>query len=299
MARGTLRVATSGTALEAEHGRILERLLRRGEELPERKPGEQLVRTDYAPHAVALARHNWLERMYHEHQSAAVFSGLLPQLIEAEAPLDVKTAVMRSSIDELRHAGLCGQVVEMLGGQATYGDCELRVDPLPEHPGCTPRERALRNLTFASCFSETVSVALLTEERGRAEEPFVQRVLRQLAGDEVLHARIGWLYLETTLAQLDDAARERTARWLAPALAYFESCLLAAMPVAPTPIAEPILADASALGFSESRRARSLLYDAIESVIVPRLEQLGLPAERAWAERDAARDLIDERMPSH
>jgi hypothetical protein len=278
---GILRVGVSESGLASEHERLLQRLLRRGDEQPERRDGETLD-AGYHPQAIELAARNWRERMVHEHASAAVFTQLVPQLMEAEATLDVKTVVTRSAMDELRHAGLCGQVVEYLGGEAV-AEADLAVERLPEHPDCAPRERALRNVFFASCLSETVSMALLTEEREYVDDPFIRRVLKQLAGDESLHARLGWVYLAQCWAAMNPAERDKLGIYLPTALAYFEEKMLGAMPLADIP--EPILPDARRLGFSESSRARSLLYDTIESVILPNLAAIGLPANDAWSAR--------------
>jgi hypothetical protein len=278
---GTLRTTIGDSPLATEHKRLLRRLLRRGDSSPEREPDE-LFTGEVHPRALELACENWRTRMVHEHQSAAVFTQLVPQLMEAEAPLEVKTVITRSAMDELRHAGLCGQVVEYLGGEAE-AEADLSVEPLPAHPDCTPRQRALRNVFFACCLSETVSMALLTEERELAEDPFIDRVLRQLSGDESLHARVGWIYLSECFEEMDVAARDKLNVYLPTALSYFETRMLEAMPVADIP--DEILADARKLGFSESRRARSLLYETIEQVIVPNLDSIGLAAQQAWDER--------------
>jgi hypothetical protein len=278
---GTLRTTIGETPLAAEHRRLLRRLLRRGDSSPEREPDE-LFTGEVHPRALELARENWRERMVHEHQSAAVFTQLVPQLMEAEAPLEVKTVITRSAMDELRHAGLCGQVVEYLGGEAE-AEADLSVEPIPDHPDCTPRERALRNVFFASCLSETVSMALLTEERELTDDAFIDRVLRQLAADESLHARVGWIYLSECWQVMDAAAREKLNVYLPTALSYFETRMLESMPVATIP--EKILADARKLGFSESRRARSLMYETIETIILPNLDGIGLDAQKAWDER--------------
>lgn len=278
---GKLRIDADSTPLAAEHQRLINRLLRRGDSAPE-IPADERLEGDFHPDAVRLARDNWRERMVHEHASAAVFTQLVPQLMEAEAPLEIKTVITRSGMDELRHAALCGQVVAYLGGKPE-ADADLRIDPLPEHPDCGPRERALRNVFFASCLSETVSMALLTEEREFVEDRRIDRVLRQLAGDESLHARVGWVYLSHCWEQMDDAARHKLQDYLPTALAYFEERMLEAMPLGDIPA--DILEDARKLGFSESKQARSLLYDTIESVILPQLDAIGLQARAAWDAR--------------
>ena len=276
----TLRVAVGDSPLAAHHRLVVRALLNRGDAPAERQPGEVLA-GDWSPQAVALARANWRRRMVHEHQSSAVFSGLLPQLIEAEAPLEYKTAALRYAMDELRHATLCGEIVEHLGGTAEV-EADLTVQPLPPHLDCPPRERALRNVLFTS-LCETVSVALLSEERDRTTEPFVGRVLRQLSGDEVGHARLGWLYLAHSLPRLDAAGRERLVAYLSVALGHLEAEMLRAMP--PGDLPQPLVQEAQQLGFTASSTARSLLYDTLREVIIPQLEAAGLPAQQAWQAR--------------
>ena len=150
---GTLRVAVGEGPLHTEHARLLRTALRRGELDPEKAlreatEGGGLEGTYPAP-LLELARRCWLRRMAHEHRSAAVFSRLLPQLMRAGASLDLKTAVLRMSMDELRHAGLCGGVVELLGGEAEI-ETRLTTDPLPAHLDAEPGEAALRNTLFVS-----------------------------------------------------------------------------------------------------------------------------------------------------
>lgn len=281
----TLRVDVSDSALRAEHERILRSMLRRGDSLPERTDEDHLAH-EHHPEALRLARENWRERMIHEHESAAVFSGCLPHLMAGGAPLDVKTTLMRCAIDELRHAGLCGQVVEFLGGEAE-AEADLAVDLPPEHEDCSARVGALRNVLFAS-LSETISVSLLTAERERASEPFIRRVLRQLSGDEILHARVGWLYLGMTWPQLSGEEREQLRAYVPVALEHLQRCMLGAMPIG-APIEEDVLEDALGLGFSDSHLSRELFFATMEEVVVPQLDAFELGAAAAW--RDLRADV--------
>ena len=135
---GTLDCSTSGTHVEGAHRQLLDGLLTRGEQSPERQPDE-VLEGDWDDRAVGFAADNWRDRMVHEHESAAVFTGLLPQLMEAEAALDFKTVIVRSGLDELRHAGLCGQVVDYLGAEST-AEADLQIESLPQHTD-TPTAR--------------------------------------------------------------------------------------------------------------------------------------------------------------
>lgn len=280
---GVLRVAAGDGPLRSEHARLLRTALRRGVRPPEREPGEMIDTARYDEGTLRDARRTWLRRMVNEHQSAAVFSQLLPQLIEAEATLDVKTSVLRMSMDELRHGGLCGGIVEALGGEAAV-PMELAPRPLPTHPGCSPLERVLRNALFIGCISETVAVALTTEERERTTEPLVRRVIDQIVSDESLHARFGWALVKDAAPELDGAARDRTNAWLRTAFAYFEAKEMDEIPACPTP-PEALVVEGRALGICENLETRQLVFESLETVVIPGLEAAGFAAEDAWMRR--------------
>lgn len=263
---------------------MLRSLLERRDTAPERRADEALEGT-YHPRALEISIANWRLRAVHEHRSSQTFANLLPDLIEAEAPIEYKTVVLRSAIDELRHATLCGQVVSHLGG-----DPDVVVDLAAEsrtlHEGVSPVEQALRNLLFVGCVSETVAVGMLTEERDLTTEPFVRRALTQLLADETLHARVGWAYLRESWPKLDADARARTTDYAIRAIGYYEQCVLSA--TIPGPFSEEVLADARRLGFAEPRNARELAELTIDEVVVPQLEEVGLRVARAWADRRCA-----------
>jgi len=281
---GILRAEVSDTSLRTEYEKLTRRLLERAVDSPARRPDEVLDSAIH-PEALRLCRRNWQRRMIQEHQSAQVFSSMLPDLIEAEATIDVKVCVLRSAMDELHHAALCADVVSYLGGVPEV-ETNLQLPPIAPHPGVPALERSLRNLFFVGCLSETVAVSLLTEERELVKDPYVARVLKQLAGDETLHARIGWVYLREVWPTLDEAARERTIEYLYVALAYYEKCMVDATPFASIP--PIILAEARSIGFADCRESRALFYETMESVIIPQLEEIGLPARKAWDARASA-----------
>lgn len=286
MSAGTLRVATSESGpLLAEHRRLLRTALKRGKTAPERAADETVDVGAFEAVTLSDARRVWRKRMVNEHQSAAVFSQLLPQLIEAQAPLDWKTSVLRMSMDELRHGGLCGDVVEALGAEAAV-EIELSPRPLPRHPGCTPLERLMRNALFIGCLSETVAVALTTEERERTTEPLVRRVIDQIVADESLHARFGWAVVAEVAPELDDAARARTDAWLRTAFRYFESMEMNEIPACAPP-SDALVQEGQALGVCENMETRELVYETLAEVVIPGLENAGFAAARAWERRAA------------
>lgn len=282
----TLRVTVGTGPLRTEHDRLLRTALKRGDLVPEPREGERVDVSAYSPLALRAARRIWKLRMVNEYRSATVFSGLLPQLVEAEATVDVQTTVLRCAMDEIRHGALCGALVEALGGEPAV-ETDLAPRPLPDHAGCTPRERALRNLLFVGCLSETAAVATTQEEREQTRDPVVRRVIDQICADEVLHARVGWAYVREVVPQLDRDELERTNRYLRTALAYFEAKEMDAMPLVPLPPDEGVRADGLALGVCHNLEARELFYATMDDVILPGLEAAGLAAAAAWEARTA------------
>lgn len=276
-----LRLDVGPGPLRAEHDRLLRTALRRGDQSPEDALVEGALEGTYSGRALQLAQNTWRRRMVHEHHSAAVFARLLPQLMAAAATLEHKTTVLRMAMDELRHASLCAGVVTLLGGEPE-AETELGTEPLPAHADADPVEACLRNVMFVGCLSETVSIALLTEERELTREPVIGRVVAQLAADEVLHAKLGWSYLAATWPALSEAARERTARYLPVAFRYLREKMHGAMPLG-VKVEGALRGELEALGVMSSEDGRELFAATVESVIVPRLEDHGLPARAAWA----------------
>ena len=281
----TLTMDTAGAPLRAEHARILRGLSRS----PVEAPPAPALRERYDATVRAAAVHTWRERMVNEHRSAAVFASLVPQLIEASSTLDVQTVALRAATDEIFHATLCGDVVRAFGGEAV-ATAEPHLRRMPEHPGLSAAERALRNVTFVGCLSETVAVALISEERDLSEEPFVRATLDRILPDEVAHARLGWLYLAHTLPRLDAGAAQRMADYLRVAFAYLERREIDLLPLTPPEIPAELRAQREAVGLCEGEAAQSLFYRTVTEVIVPRFEALGVDAGDAWRRRQEAVD---------
>lgn len=280
---GKLRVDVGASPLRSEHQRLLATALRRGNKDPEGALEGGALEGTYPKGILAAAQNGWRARMVHEHHSAAVFSRLLPQLMAAGADLEFKTTVLRMSMDELRHASLCAGVVRLLGGEPE-AETDLETQPLPAHEDATPRVAALRNVMFVGCMSETVSIALLTEERELTREPVIVRVVDQLAADEVLHAKLGWSYLAVTWPALSADERASVDAYLPIAFGYLEEKMLGAMPVGPD-VPDEIRTELEALGCLSSHEGRELMYATIETVIAPRMRDFGLDAIAAWEKR--------------
>ena len=82
---------------------------------------------------------------------------------------------------------------------------------------------------------------------------------------------------------LDAAARARLGAYLRVAFAHLERHELTHLPES-----SRFPEGASAYGLCDGADARALFYDTVRDVIVPRLEEHGVPAAAAWKARAAA-----------
>ncbi|MDI1480129.1 ferritin-like domain-containing protein [Polyangium sp. y55x31] len=237
---------------------------------------------DIEPALREAARRTWLGRMINEHGSAPVFDGLARQLEAAGVAADLVAECRTMAEEERTHGALCGAVVEALGGEA-----RAEVDtprPLPEHRDVAPLEGVLRNVLSVCCLSETVAVAQIDAERLEMPEGELRELLTRILADEVGHARFGWRFLGSVVPALDAAARARLATYLRVAFASLEQHELSRIPARTT-----FPPGAASYGLCDGAAARGLFYATVHEVIVPRLEQHGLPARAAWEARRSRR----------
>jgi hypothetical protein len=272
MSEKRVDIAGSGTPIEKEY-RLIDDGIARTEILV-----KEFDASAYDPRAVEAARDAWTFRMGAEHRSTAVFGALALQLIEANAPLDSKVVMLRMAQDELRHTETCGRVVRALGGD---GACtvDVSVEPLATHRGCTPEERALRNVLYTTCLSEMVAIARLVDEVEHTGDPYLRDASRRLLADEVLHGQFGFHYLEACRPWLDDV-RPSLERYLQHAFAVLEGELARV-----DPSARRLSEDEVSLGLQPAERGREIFYQTIEHAVVPGIARFGIDAQHAWRRR--------------
>ena len=237
----------------------------------------------WEPGAVAAARRAWTQRMALEYRSTTVFGALASQLFDAGAAIDAQVVMLRMAQDELRHTVTCGEVVAALGGEPCF-DADVTVAPLARHGDASPEERALRNVLYTTCLSETVAVARLADELEATKDPFLREATRRLLADEVLHGQFGFRYLEAWrpwLRERPEVVRS-LERYLRLAFAVLEREL-----VPPEGTTARLSADELALGLAPYERGREIFYEVMKEAVVPGLEHAGLDAGRAFHARAA------------
>lgn len=72
------------------------------------------------------------------------------------------------------------------------------------------------------CVGEAFSIHMLAGCLASAAHPLTRAVLERIVQDEAPHGRLGWLYLDWIVDDLDDAERKRLARVALEAIRVFE-----------------------------------------------------------------------------
>jgi hypothetical protein len=264
-------LAGTGTAIEQAHVALCDALGGRGLRL------EAFDRARWSASALEEAASFWRQRMASEHRSVPVFLLLAAQLVEAGAPLDAQTVMIRMAQDEVRHTEICGRMLVALGAEPAV-TVDVSVEPLAAHEGCTLRERALRNVLYTTCLSEMIAIARQTDALEHTDDETARAVTRAILTDEVMHGMFGFHYLEARPVEAELCASLST--YLVHAFAILEEEMAAPLARVARPSAE-----AMRLGVIDPVRARDVFYATIEHAIVPGLERHGLGAARSWRGR--------------
>ena len=127
--------------------------------------------------------------------------------------------------------------------------------------------------------SETVAVALIAAEREDMPDGVLKDLLTEIWSDECGHAHFGWRQLQTWLPE-DPNLKNRLGDYLRVAFGHLEAHELAHLPLAANPPPE-----GAQYGLCAGREARALFYATVEGIIIPNLEQYGIPAKWAWIHR--------------
>jgi hypothetical protein len=111
-----------------------------------------------------------------------------------------------------------------------------------------------------------------------ATEPLTRAALEAILADEARHQQLGW----DALAAIGPS--EELAREAARALASSER-QIAVPSLRLLEAGAPFDPAWAALGVIEPARRVEAFYAAVEQVVVPRLDRLGVDGGRAWADR--------------
>ena len=177
--------------------------------LPAQLPWGTLDKAKHAPALIERARIAWSSIAISEYRAATAFGNVLSAMLAARAPLDIVGMAGDFVADELMHVELASRLAMELGGGAPI---QVDFDTMPLVSSApTAFQRANDMVMRVGCISETLSGAIALEMRAVVEHPLSHALIEQIARDEARHTRLGWLYMEWAVLDMDDAERARMA----------------------------------------------------------------------------------------
>jgi len=226
----------------------------------------------FAPTTVAYARASWTEVAINEYRAAASFTEVVRALIEAKAPLDLLGMTSDFLADECSHVELASRVAMELGGAVPR-----LVDPerlAARSSAATPFQRANELVLRISCVAEAFSGGTATVSFETTSHPLTRAVYETILRDEAHHRRLGGLYFEWALSQIDERELARLGRILLQALQGLA-------PFWKSPKADPGGAsshpgDLAALGWLAPQRFAGVAREVVIADILDPLETIGI-----------------------
>ncbi|MEM9461221.1 MAG: hypothetical protein AAGF11_44065 [Myxococcota bacterium] len=305
-----LHGARPGAAQEQEHGAtgtdrmlgaVTQRVGRAHRKQIHREPWPDFPGFDPEPWPLAqrrVAAIQWAGRARNEYGSIQQFGQLVQVLTCARVELELLGCLARMITDEVRHAELCARVALALWPEGAAVEPEVLRWPQPRPPWRDPPSPQLRGeseprvawaasaILTACCLGETLSRPVLDALVVVTTEPCVEAVCRQILRDEHLHATFGFEALAALLPRLDEAARAALQRQLAVDFASFERSVCAEITIAEVAASSIVIErGAPNLGVLSTRQYAMIFYSCMETEIFPRLRELGLDPDAAWAAR--------------
>jgi hypothetical protein len=232
----------------------------------------------YSPEQVRFAAAAWPLRAAEELRSALIFRALAQAAGATLLPRPWAERFRAMVRAEIGHARLCRAVGDRLGAERPRYDAapvKLRLAALPR-----PRARAAAILLVEAAVGETISMALFRAGRRAAREPLTRAALGAIVADEVRHQRNGWAGLEALWASLSGPEKEALQAETTDCFAASEQ-RIAVPALRRLEAGEPFDPTFAELGVLAPEARVEAFYGAVERLVVPRLDALGLDGTRA------------------
>lgn len=142
-----------------------------------------------SPAVAEIARRNWEDRTRAEYIGVMVARRFHGLLVDLNAPNDLQELALAILLHEQRHVSLCLAAARSLGGgvELAFQLAELQQPRSEAGPAADCFEMVA--VTFA--LGEVAALGLIRHALRATPPSGYREVLRRIAGDEVLHARIG------------------------------------------------------------------------------------------------------------
>lgn len=232
----------------------------------------------FPPEVIQRAQATWLERLGTEYRSIQIMTRFLSDLLDAGEPLDILAMAQDMMLDEIRHTHSCALVAHALGAALRLPNpTELKQpEAFLKMP---PKQRALCTAIAMLAVNETVSVAFIRDLAERCTTPFISQVLHDTCADEDTHEKLGWEYVERTLATFPIGAlsgfKQVVQTAVAPQRRQAEATL-AAMDPDRRKLSDWPDAGLIDLGLFSPQRQALVYQEVATATLIPRLSRLGL-----------------------
>jgi hypothetical protein len=165
----------------------------KGRPLRGRRRGQQSKPAGRAETAEARAANHWRRMAQEEFESIAAFAELALDLMAAGAPTELVTRSHQAALEEARHTQACLSIASGLDGDLVPLTTPSRLLAVRRRPRW--RAALLVRLAVESYFDgwvgEASSARVLAQLAREARDPRIRDALRQLAREEMGHARLG------------------------------------------------------------------------------------------------------------
>ena len=254
-------------------------------------PWGDLARIEILPPAHReMASRTWLGRASGELHTAGTFTFLSLSLARIDAPARFRQIARDAIHEEQRHAEICRRMASIYAGHEVAMP-PLYPIPLPTYRGAPEPLRASLHVIGQCCVNETTAGAFLERCLDGTTEPLARKVLLELLGDEIEHARLGWAHL----AHVCETARGRAdlSHWL-PIMLRLNLARWRA---------EFVILPGDALwmhGCPPSHEIDAAVLDGMRTLIIPGFERAGVDVTeaRAWCETLTQRPARDHLVPA-
>lgn len=148
-----------------------------------------LVVPPLPPVAAEIARRTWEDRTRAEYIGVMVARRFHGLLVDLNAPNDVQELAVAILMHEQRHVSLCLAAARALG---SGGELAFELDELQQpRTAAGPAADAFEMVAATFALGEVTALGLVRSAIRAAPESGFREILRRIARDEVLHARIG------------------------------------------------------------------------------------------------------------
>jgi|CZKU01.1.fsa_nt_gi hypothetical protein len=172
----------------------------------------------------------WFERAAAELQTSAIMAVVCQDVVALRPGSEAARLAARAVDDERRHAEICRQVASRYAGT----DLALPVESpvvVPRYDGASEEVERLLRIVAQCSIGETIAAVFLEASLEAARGPLARAATRELLGDDVQHARIGW----ALLAGCSATTRRGVEPWLLPMLRGYVRLWSAATPYTSMP----------------------------------------------------------------